>query len=199
MRRSPLRGHRLFRSESNILLLHLRRGAGNLDRAGSRGFNSSAGQVFRRRESPCAIDNHTYAHSNRLSIGRAANLAVLRGKRAPSLADDAHIDVARAAYRGHIQNPAGNLLHRGNLNLPRRHPSASLRTGFATEKGEESTVWRAPHPALSSPRAVPSTLHAAWWIQVHWLHRISLPLDCREPPGRRHRHRPQPPRAPIRG
>ena len=109
VRRSPLSDHGFFRSESNIFLLHSRRGSRDFDSAGSRSFNSSA------RQSSDAANPHAPSTITRTlipthGIRRAAHLAILRGEGA-ALADNARIGIARAAHCGHIQSPAGNLLH----------------------------------------------------------------------------------------
>ena len=168
MRRSPLGGHGLFGSELDVVLLHLRRGKSDFDCAGSSSFNAGARQVFGGGKSPRAVGKHAHAHSLRLGVGRAANLAVLRSEGAAALADDARIGVGSRRASTRYSKPSLRFASCGNSNLPRRH-------GGTENSNTESTAWRALPPALSLPPAIPSTGREAWWTRAHSLRQISPP------------------------
>src|ERR1700680_2038447 len=106
MRRGPLGGHGFFWSKADILLLHLRGGARDFDRASGGGFHSRAGQVLGSGESPRSIGNYTHADPHRFGVRRATDFAVLRSERAATLTDDARIGVARATHICDVQSPA---------------------------------------------------------------------------------------------
>src|SRR6185437_4776142 len=103
------------------MLLHSRCCAGNFDSARGGAFDGFAGKIVSRGKSPCLIHQHAYPDAHRLGIRGMANFAVLGGQPALAVVDNASIAISGAPMCGSIERPTGNLLHRHESFLSRRH------------------------------------------------------------------------------
>ena len=124
--RSPLGGHRLFRSQLNVVQFYSRRRFGDFNRARGGSFDGSAAQIVRGSKTPGTVGDDTHSETKRLCHRGAADFAILGGEPAVTIVGQANVGIGCPEVIGNIEGPVGNGFH-GKFNLTQCHRPGLMR------------------------------------------------------------------------